>query len=80
MVKSKETIKIEQQILYNLVQITDMFPQYTLSQHITHIMRTKGKNPDPYFWDNLTLLSVIEDYLDELHTDLATKEEDNYDY
>jgi hypothetical protein len=43
-------------------------------------MRTKGKNPDPYFWDNITLLSVIEDYLDELHTDLATKEEDDYDY
>lgn len=80
MVKSKETIKIEQQILYNLVQITDMFPQYTLSQHVLHILRTKGKNTDPYFWDNITLLSIIEEYLDELHTDLATKEDEDYDY
>ena len=80
MVKSKETIKIEQQILYNLVQITDMFPQYTLSQHVVHILRTKGKNIDPYFWDNITLLSIVEGYLDELHTDLVTKEDEDNDY
>jgi hypothetical protein len=80
MVKSKETIKLEQQILYNLVQVTDMFPQYTIAQHILHILRTKGKNKDPYFWDDVTLLSIIEEYLDELHTDLATKNDDEYDY
>jgi len=70
MVKTKEELQVEQQILYNLVRVVETFPQYTLSQHMWHILRTKG-DKDPYFWSNVLLLSKVQDYYNELNTDLA---------
>lgn len=79
MEKNREQIKLEQLILYNLVQINELFPQYSISQHLWHILRTKG-GEQPYYWDNNKLLNKIEQYLDELHTDLANSnfKEDDY--
>jgi hypothetical protein len=69
--KNKRDLQIEQQIIYNLVQILESFPQYTLSQHLWHTLRSKGTEKEPYFWDNLTLLSKIEAYNNELNTELV---------
>ena len=68
--KDKKTMQVQQQILYNLVQILDIFPQYSVTQHLWHIMRTKGIEKEPYFWDDVTLLSKIESYYQELNTEL----------
>ena len=70
-------IKTEKLILHNLNQITELFPQYTLSQHIWHILRTKGTEVDPYYWDNTLLLNKVEGYLDELQNELSNEYYDN---
>lgn len=61
---------IEQEILYNLVKLTEQFPQYTMAQHLLHFLRTKG-DKDPYHWDNKKTLAKIQEYYDELNTELA---------
>lgn len=66
-------IKTEKLILYNLNQITEQYPRYTIAQHLSHILRRKGIGPEPYFWDDTVLLNKIEAYLDELHTDLSNE-------
>lgn len=70
-IKNKTDLQIEQQVIYNLVKIIESFPQYSLSQHLWHMLRSKGTEGDPYFWDNATLLAKIESYNNELNTELV---------
>jgi hypothetical protein len=75
--KTKQQAQVEQQIVYNLVQIIEVFDQYSLSKHLLHILRKKQDDQDPYFWSDEKLLKKIEKYYDELNTELALpKEED----
>ncbi len=69
-IKTKNQIQIEQQILYNFAQIIEAFPQYTVSQHISHFLRKKRETKDVYFWSDELVLKKIEEYYDELKTDL----------
>lgn len=71
-IKTKAQIQIEQQFLYNLSQIIELCPQYTLSQHIAHIFRSKGSDKQPYFWADENSLKKIEQYYDELKSDLVS--------
>jgi len=57
-------------ILHNLAMIVEKFPQYTLAQHLSHFMRSKGEQKDKYFWEDSFVLNKIEDYYDELCVDL----------
>lgn len=79
MEKSREQIKLEQLILYNIVQLNDLFPQYTIAQHLCHLLRPKG-GEQAYHWDNIKLLSKLEQYLDELQTELVHSNFDKDDY
>jgi len=69
-VKTKQQIRTEQQFLYILAQIIEIFPQYTMAQHISHFLRSKGDGKSVYFWSDETLLHKLEAYYDELKTDL----------
>lgn len=69
--KPKSQVQIEQQFLYNLAQVLEAFPQYTIAQHLSHFMRKKNDNKEAYFWSNELLLSKIEEYYDELKSDLT---------
>lgn len=66
--KRKQT---EEQIFYNFMQIVQSFPQYTVAEHMWHLLRTKGELEQAFFWTNDTLLKKIEDYKDELDRELA---------
>lgn len=79
--KTKQQIRTEQQFLYTLAQIIEIFPQYTIAQHLSHFMRTKGlESKDVYFWQDETILRKLESYYDELKSDLLDQtEEDEYD-
>lgn len=80
-VKTKQQIRVEQQFLYTLAQIIEIFPQYTMAQHISHFMRSKGDGKNTYFWSDETLLSKLEAYYDELKTDLLNNNQtDDEDY
>lgn len=78
--KSKESIQHQQQILHLLVNIAEMYPQYTLAQHFAHVLRRKSERQEPYFWSDDLLLKKFEDYYDELKNDLANNisDEENY--
>ncbi|XAI97420.1 hypothetical protein [Leptolyngbya phage Lbo-JY46] len=73
MTKNKKDLQTETQIFYLLSQIVELFPQYTFSQHLSHILRTKGHRPDIYDWSDLTLLKVVEQYYDELQNELVNQ-------
>jgi len=71
-----KTAQIKQQIFHHFVEIVELFPQYSISQHIAHVMRPATGN---YHWTDEELLKKFESYRDELETDLAdkiTQEED----
>lgn len=69
----KQRKQAEEQIFYNLMKIVQEFPQYSMSQHLAHILRSKGKAEPFYFWNNDTLLKHFEDYRDELNEELASR-------
>lgn len=52
------------------MKILEIFPQYTVSQHLWHVLRSKGGKV-PYSWSNKELLSKLEVYYDELIQDLT---------
>lgn len=65
-IKSSQQIRTEQQFLYLLAQIIEAFPQYSIAQHLTHMLRKKNDIQDVYFWSQDTILKKIEQYYDEL--------------
>lgn len=72
----KKRNQSKEQILYNIVQILETFPQYNISQHLIHILRRKGDPIEPYFWTDEELLKKLEHYYDELTSELiANKKE-----
>lgn len=75
-IKTKHQVQVEQQILYNLAQIVEAFPQYTVSQHLLHILRRKNEDKEAYFWSEELLLSKVEDYYEELKVELVNQPED----
>ncbi|GEM_PF-3470135 len=72
----KKRKQIEEQIFYNFMQVVQQFPQYTISQHLCHILRKKEDSEESYHWNNDKLLKKIEDYKDELDRELTLGEED----
>lgn len=70
-------IRTQKQFLYNLAQIIELFPQYSIAQHVLHFLRPKG-DKDPYFWSNESLLKKIEQYYDELKQDLLLNKTEEY--
>jgi hypothetical protein len=78
-IKTKQQISIEQQFLYTLAQVIEIFPQYTISQHLAHFLRKKSDTKSPYFWSDENVLHKLELYYDELKQDLLyLSEEENY--
>lgn len=69
--KDREVILQEKRTIHTLVQCVEEFPQYTLSQHLWHILRTKGDGSTPYEWSADRMLKATEKYYDELVTELA---------
>lgn len=72
--KDKSRVAIEQQFLYILSKIVETFPQYSISQHLAHVLRRKTETQQPYFWNDELSLRRIEEYYDELSTELANVE------
>lgn len=65
---SKQKIQIKQQIFHHLVEIVELFPQYSIAQHIVHVMRPQTGS---YQWSDEDLLKKFEKYRDELETELV---------
>lgn len=71
-IKTKAQIQVEKQFLYNLAQVLEAFPQYTIAQHLVHFTRTKGIiKQELYRWSDPLILQSIEDYYTELKQTLS---------
>ena len=44
--KDKRKIQVQQQVFHLLVDIVEMYPQYSFSQHLLHILRKKGDSKE----------------------------------
>ncbi len=40
--RDKKKIQTEQQIFHIIINIVEAYPQYTLAQHMAHVLRKKG--------------------------------------
>lgn len=67
---SKKQGQIKQQIFHNFVEIVELFTQYTMAQHMVHVLRPQT---GCYQWTDEELLRKFEQYRDELENDLAEK-------
>lgn len=65
---NRTDIQTKQQIFHNFVEIIELFPQYSIAQHIIHAMRPQTGS---YQWSNEELLKKFEKYRDELESDLV---------
>lgn len=66
----KKRKQVEEQVFYIFMQLVQQYPQYTMSEHITHFLREKGDDEKHYDWSNEKLLKKIELYKDELDQEL----------
>lgn len=64
----KEKNQIKQQIFHHLVELVELFPQYTIVQHIVHTMRPQT---GCYTWSDADFLKKLEKYRDELENELV---------
>lgn len=68
MTSNKQKIQTKQQIFHHFVEIVELFPQYTIAQHMVHILRPQT---GCYSWSEEDLLKKFEKYRDELENELV---------
>ena len=67
-------IQTKSQIFHNFAEIVELFPQYTIIQHMVHVMRPQT---GCYQWSDAELLKKFEKYRDELEKDLIDNIKDD---
>jgi hypothetical protein len=74
----KKKLQLRAQILHNLVEIFELFPQYSIVHHVATITRKKDSNAKEFYhWTEEEFLNRIEKHKDELEGDqLMSNEED----
>lgn len=76
----KKKMQVTQQIFHNLLEIAEIYPQYTLSQHFAAILRRKDSVGKEFFhWKDEELLKRIEQHKSELEGDDLMNITDNED-
>lgn len=63
----KEGMQEVQQIFHHLTEIVELYPKFSVCQHLAGILRRKkSEGKEFFFWGNEELLKRIEQYKDEL--------------
>lgn len=63
----KKKMQVIQQLFHNLSEIVELYPQYSVAQHLSAILRRKSEGGKQFhLWDNDELLKKIEQHKDEL--------------
>ena len=66
----KKRMQNSQQIIHNLLEIIELYPQYTFAQHLATISRRKDpKGKELIHWTDAELLKRIEQHKTELEGD-----------
>lgn len=69
--KDKSRVQIEQQFIYLIMNIIENYPQYSINQHLCHILRKKSDPQQSYYWTEENFLKKVEDYYDELNSEFS---------
>lgn len=69
--KDRKKVQTEQQFIYLLMNIIESYPQYEIPQHLCHILRKKNDDEEAYYWSSEKFLKKVEDYYDELNSELS---------
>lgn len=76
----KKKLQVRAQILHNLVETFELFPQYTIVHHLATITRRKDPNAKEfYFWTEDEFLKRVEQHKSELEGDQLMTNEDDAD-
>jgi hypothetical protein len=63
----KRKMQVIQQIFHNLGEVVELYPQFSISQHLSAILRRKSSDGKEFFhWSNDELLKKIEQHKEEL--------------
>lgn len=73
--QNKKKIQINQLIIHNLIEIIELYPKYTITQHISYISDKK----DFFKWSNEMFLKEIEKYKDRLEEDSSEGDEEFFE-
>lgn len=66
----KHRMQVIQQITHHLVEIFELFPQYSVANHLATIARRKdSKGKEFYQWKDEELLKRVEQHRSELEGD-----------
>lgn len=66
----RDDMQVKQQIFHNLLEISELYPEYPIVQHFAAILRRKSEvGLDFFHWDNKTLLKRIEQHKSELESE-----------
>lgn len=67
-----------QLIFHNLTEVVELYPQYSVSQHLSAILRRKSSDGKEFhFWSNDELLKKIEQHKEELEGEDIMNETDD---
>jgi hypothetical protein len=73
----KKRMQVIQQIFHNLSEVVELYPQYSVAQHLSAILRRKSDNGNQFhLWTNDELLKKIEQHKDELEGEDIMNESD----
>ena len=78
----KKKMQTIQQIFHNLLEITELYPQYSIIQHLATIQRKKSSNGKEFYnWTEEEFLKRIEQHKAELEGDdfMTIDDEDGQD-
>lgn len=71
----KRNMQTTQQIFHILSELIELYPNYTITQHLSGILRKKKPGvTEAYFWSNEQLLKRVESYKHELENDSLDEE------
>lgn len=78
----RDDMQVKQQIFHNLLEITELYPKYPITQHLAAILRKKekdGNGKEFFHWSNKDLLKRIEQHKQELEGEgLMNEVEEDY--
>jgi hypothetical protein len=66
----KKKMQTTQEIFHNLLEIVELYPQYSITQHFHTITRRKSDTEKEfYYWNEEFFLKRIQQHKDELEGD-----------
>lgn len=57
--------------LGDIFRLNDGDSDFTMAQHLIHLLRRKGNLTDPYYWDDDQLMRKLSSYKRELRDNLT---------